>query len=274
MQIEFFGFVDNIRTIFVRIILFYCMYQYFIRDINKYRYYSLFLIPVHFAYFPILLLFFFSKYFVFKFSRRTRVFVIVTYFLGGVISDFVNLSAILSLFDLGEALNKSVMVYTEGEWSSEGDSMNSYSLAFKIYSRLSSLGQLYLMFAICKLRCYCNVGDFCVLLGLLCMVTVSIPVLAGRYYGFFNIAISLFFLFGYINGLIKHEQMKIFCVLCLLKIALDIYAYWNSLVNGNVIFVFLPLPLALFQTYNFVEWRNNRLTEDFNSFVNGSFLTR
>ena len=54
----------------------------------------------------------------------------------------------------------------------------------------------------------------------------------------------------------------------------NVYANWNCLVNGNIIFLLLPVPLAIFQTYDFLEWCKFRLTDDFNDFINKSIFSR
>ena len=273
-QVEFFGYIDNIRTIFVRLVLLYCMYQYFFNNLERYRYYSLLLIPVHFAYFPILLLFFISKYIIINFSRKIRILVVAGLFFGWVLSDYINVPALFSGINFGDAINKRILVYTEGEWSSDGESSNSLSFAYKIYTSLASLGSYYIMFVFCKAKYNFNIERFSILLGIVCLMTLSIPVLFGRYIGFFHLTIILFVLYGYCNGLIKQKQMKVYLALCMFKMLLDIYAYWNCIVNGNLFYVFLPLPLALFQTYNFAEWRDHHLADDFDKIVNGGILSR
>lgn len=274
LLIEFFGYIDNIRTIFVRIMLLYCLYQYYFNNHNKYRYYSLLLISVHFAYFPIILLFFFSKYIYVDFSRSIRVLVTIFLFLGGLLTDYINIISFFSGLDFGETLNKRILVYTEGEWSSGGDSTNSFSLAHKIYVTLSSLSKYFLMYLFCRTKYSHKVERFTILLGIICLLTVSVPVLYGRYLGFFYFALALYFLYGYMNGCIRQKQMKVYLLLCMLTVVLDVYANWNCLVNGNIFYIFLPLPIALIQTYNFSEWRANHLDDDYNKILNGSFLSR
>lgn len=274
LLIEFFGYIDNIRTIFVRIMLLYCMYQYYFNNHNKYRYYSLLLISVHFAYFPIILLFFFSKYIYVDFSRSIRVLLVIALFLGEFLTDYFNIPSFITALDFGDTLNKRILVYTEGEWSSGGESAEHLSFAYKIYITLSSLSKNFLMYIFCKTKYIHKILRFITVLGLLCFITISVPVLYGRYMGFYSFALALFVLYGYCNGLIAEKHMKVYLFLCLFTVALDIYANWNCLVNGNIFYIFLPLPLALIQTYNFSEWRANHLDDDYNKILNGSFLSR
>lgn len=272
--IEFFGFIDNIRTIFIRVMLFFCMYHFYFKKEEKYRYYSLLLLPVHFAYFPIILLFFFSKYLITNVSRTVRVLVTVLLLIGGLGVSFIDLSSVLSILNLGDTLNQRMLAYTEGEWSSGGESLNNQSLAYKIYIALLSIKWYYLMFVYCKARYRSSFDIFTVFVGALCLFTISIPVLFGRYAGFYNMAMALFVILGYLNGHIRQKEMNTYLLLSLFNVFLDLYSNWNCLVNGNIYFLFLPLPLALFQTYDFVEWRNAHLSEDFNKIINGGFLSR
>lgn len=274
LSIEFFGFIDNIRTIFVRVMLFYCMYHFYIKKEDRYRYYSLLLLPVHFAYFPIVLLFFASKYVKTKISWKVRT--IVTFFLliGGLGVSYIDLSSVFLSLNLGDALNRRVLAYTEGEWSSGGESLGNQSLAYKIYIALLSIKGYYLMYVYCRARYRSPFDFFTVMVGVICLLTISIPVLMGRYSGFYSMAMSLFVLLGYLYGYIRQREMNIYLSLSLFNVFLDLYSNWNCLVNGNIIFLFLPLPLALFQTYNFSEWRDGHLSEDFNKIINGGFLSR
>ena len=274
LLVEFFGFIDNVRTIFVRIMLLYCMYQYYFNNKNRYRYYALLLIPVHFAYFPILLLFFFSKYLSFDFSKSVRFIIIILLLFSDFFLDHFNLISLFSRVNMGDVLNNRILAYTEGEWASGGENLNSYSFAYKVYITLISLSKYYLMLLFCKAHYRHSIERFIIVLGIVCLLTSSVPVLFGRYMGFFTFSISLYVLYGYSNGFIKQTQMTAYLFLCCFNISLDIYAYWNSLVNGNVIYILLPLPLALFQTYNFIEWRDGHLSDDFNTIVNGGFLSR
>ena len=274
LQIDFFAYIDNIRTIFVRLMLTYCAYQYFFNHRNKYRYYALILIPVHFAYFPIILGFFFSKFIRISVSRNLRIILIVVLFLAMLIPNNVNVLSYFSALNLGDTINNKILAYTEGEWSAGGESFNSKSLAFKIYSALSSLSGYYLLFVYCKSKYGFSIEHYSSILLFLCILTLSVPVLFGRYIGFFHLAVALFVLYGYLNGNVKQKQINIYLLLCLFKVALDVYANWNCLVNGNVFFLFLPLPIALLQTYNFAEWRLQHLADDFNKIINGGFLSR
>lgn len=274
LLIEFFGYIDNIRTIFVRIMLLYCMYQYFFNYHNKYRYYSLLLISVHFAYFPIILLFFFSKYICFDFSRSFRVILVLALFVGEFLTDYINISSFITALDFGDTLNKRILVYTEGEWSSGGESAEHLSFAYKIYCTLASLSNYYLMYIFCKSRYNHKLLRYTIVLGLISLMTLSVPVLYGRYKGFFYFALALYILYGYCNGMVTLKRMKIYLLLCVFAVVLNIYAYWNCLVNGNLIYIFLPLPLALYQTYNFVEWRISHLDDNFDKIINGGFLSR
>ncbi len=274
MQISFFAFIDNIRTIFVRLMLGYCMYQYFFKSINKYRYYSLLLGFVHFAYFPILFVFFLSKYIKIELHRYLRLCLIILLIIGAFFLDGIDVTNYLTGFNFGDAINNKIEAYTEGEWSADGDSFNNKSLAFKIYNLLASLSLYYLVYLYCKVKYKFNLEHFSSPLILLCILTISIPVLFGRYVGFLYLALGFFVLYGYIHGYIKEMQMKMYLILSIFTTLLNIYAYWNCLVNGNVIYMFLPLPFALLQTYDFNDWRIKHLDEDFNKIIKGGFLSR
>lgn len=274
MQISFFAYIDNIRTIFIRLMLGYCMYQYFFKEKDKYRYYSLLLMFVHFAYFPIILLFFFTKYFTFCVSRYFRVCMIVLLLVGVLLLDSIDITNFVSGLNFGDAINQRIMAYTEGEWSVDGESFNNQSLAFKIYKSLSSLSVYYLIYLYCKVKYSFKLERFSILLIVMCIFTISIPVLFGRYVGFLYMALGFFILYGYIHGLVKQNQIVIYLFLCLFTTILNVYAYWNCLVNGNVIYLFTPLPIAMLQTYDFYEWSNKHLDDDFNKIINGGYLSR
>jgi len=273
MQIQFFSYIVNIRTIFVRISLFYCAYQYFFNNSNRHRYYSLLLIFFHYAYFPIILSFFISKYFSFRINRFLKIFIILMVLFGSVLADF-NLNGPLGNINFGDTINSRIVSYTEGVWSSEGSGGLAASNNFHIYSTLLSICTYYLFLLFCLSSYKHPIEKFISILSVLVFISIPIPVLFGRYQGFLEIIISLYILYGYISRQISHSQMKIYLLLSVLNTALNTYAYWNCLVNGNVAYLLLPAPLAFFQTYNFAQWTSSHLTENFNTFIHGNFLTR
>ena len=91
---------------------------------------------------------------------------------------------------------------------------------------------------------------------------------------FFNTALQLNILYSYAQNNITKKQMDTFIWLCVLNTTLNVYANWNCLVNGNVWYLLVPLPFALFQTYNFEEWCRLHLVNDFNKIINLSIFSR
>lgn len=274
MQVEFFGYIDNIRTIFVRIGLLYCAYQFYFNGSNKHRYYSLFLVLIHYAYFPIVFLFFFSKYIKIKLSPTVRNLLIIFLLFGSSITSMFDLSGILSAFNFGDTINNRVMAYTEGEWSAGGDTMTDYSAAYMLYTLLLSLGSYYLLFLFAKTRTTYKLERFINPLMILCAFTITIPVMYGRYIGFFYIFSGLIVLNAFLANKVSMWEIRIYLWLCLFNTALNTFAYWNCLVNGHEIFMFLPIPVELFQTYDFTAWCQQHLSADFNELMNGNFLSR
>lgn len=274
MQIEFFAYIDNIRTIFVRLMLLYCGYQYFINNLNKYRYWACLLCVVHYAYFPIIFLFFISKYLKFKVTRIKKIVLIFSILFSSSLSNYIDLVSFVQTINMGNEINNRIVSYTTGEWSADGDSMNSYSRLYYIYVFLIQISVYLLWYIYAKMKFNFRLENFIVPLALLCFICGSIPVMAGRYIGFFNVYVALLVLIGYLENKITNNQMRFYIMSCIFTTFVNVYSNWNCLVNGHVFYLLFPVPIALFQTYDFVEWCTLHLTDDFNKIINGNFLSR
>lgn len=274
MQIDFFAYIDNIRTIFVRIMIVYCAYQYYFNNSDKHRYYSLILVIVHYAYFPIIGLFFISKYFNLRLTRKRKLLFLYFFFFSSSFSQFIDLSSLFSLINFGDTINSRIISYTEGEWSADGDSLNSMSKLYHIYVFLLSISSYYNIYLFYKSKKIFKINTFLIMLLCLCVPFSMIPVMYGRYIGFLHIFIAFYIFQSYLYKGISKRHFKICLLLYGFNTILNIYSNWNCLVNGNIIFLLFPIPILLFQTYNFSNWCKLHLADDFNKIINGNFLSR
>lgn len=275
MMISFFAYIINLRTLFVNYTLIYCVYKYYIDNKDKYRYLSLLLCFVHFAYFPIILAFFFSKYIRLTISKNIKCIFIFFLLFSSILMDSDFLLSIIRILPLGDVINNKVEIYTEGEWSTVGEAMKAMRTTnFIIYQSLLSLASYYIYYLYIKINPQNRINYYINVLFLVVLLTAPIGALFNRYITFFDTALQLNILYSYAQNNITKKQMDTFIWLCVLNTALNVYANWNCLVNGNVWYLLVPLPFALFQTYNFEEWCRLHLANDFNKIINLSIFSR
>ena len=275
MIISFFTYIINLRTLFVCYSLFYCIFKYFENDEDKFRYYSLLLCFVHFAYFPIVLAFFFSKFINIKYSPVIRNLLLVLTLFGGVLSGIDYVSNIFNYISFGEVIDKKIQIYTEGEWSEDGEAMtNMRTLNYIIYTSLLSLSTYYVYYLFIKRSINHEMDKYLNLLLLIVIIMTPLQSLFSRYLSFVIIILYFYVIYGYVNGFISEKSINILLALFIFNALLNTYAHWNCLVNGYLWCLFMPLPYGLLQTYNFEEWCKLHLEDDFNNFINTSFLSR
>lgn len=275
MIVSFFTYIINLRTLFVCYSLFYCIFKYYENGENKYRYYSLLLCFVHFAYFPIVLTFFLSKYLNVKYSPSLRNILLVITLFSGFFSGIDIITNILNHISLGEVIEKKIQIYTEGEWSEDGDATTNMRTAnYIIYQSLLSLSTYYVYFLFIKHTIKHDMDKYLNLILLLVLMTAPLQSLFGRYLAFLIITLHFYVIYGFLIGSISEKSINTMLVLFIFNASLNTYANWNCLVNGHLWCLFIPLPLGILQIYNFEEWCKFHLTDDFNSFINMSFLSR
>lgn len=275
MMISFFVYIINLRTLFVNYALIYCVYKYFIEKKEKYRYLSLLLCFVHFAYFPIILTFFVSKYFRITISKFLKCIFIFFLLFSSVFMDSDFLLSIIRSLPFNDVINNKILIYTEGEWSSTGEAMKDMRTTnYIIYQSLLSLASYYIYYLYIKMKSKDRINYYINVLLLVVLLTAPIGALFNRYITFFNSTLQLYILYSYARNIISKKQMDTFIWLCVLNTILNVYANWNCLVNGNVWFLLVPVPFALFQTYNFEEWCRLHLVDDFNKIINLSIFSR
>ena len=182
---------------------------------------------------------------------------------------------VVSVLPLNDLIAKKIEIYTVGEWGANGDlTKHMHTTNYIIYTTLASFSLYYLY--IVYLKNYCSnkyEGYITILLGLL-LFTSPVTSLFTRYLAFLNSALLLHVIIAYSDGKIPGKYIRNLLCFQLFTTLLNVYANWNCLVNGNIIFLLLPVPLAIFQTYDFLEWCKLRLTDDFNDFINKSIFSR
>ena len=111
-------------------------------------------------------------------------------------------------------------------------------------------------------------------MGALLVFTLPIPVLFGRLLSYLNAALIFRLIFEYKDSICNVSPIKKTIKLYMLVTICNIYANYNCLVNGNMWYIITPVPCEIAQTYDFDNWCNSRLTDDFNTFTNKSWLSR
>lgn len=275
MTISFFVYIINLRTLFVNYALMYSIYK--ICYCNQRKYYMLVIFSgfVHFAYIPIIITFIVSRFITLEFNLKSKIFFSIIFMILASFAEMTFFLDIVNMLPLNDVLLNKISIYTEGEWSANGDANKQMRTAnYIIYTTLSSLSTYYMYYVYIKNYSTSKYESYLSFLFVLLFITASVPSLYGRYIGFLNTAILLHIIVAYANGSINSKRIRNLLLLQLFTTSLNVYAHWNCLVNGNVYLLLLPLPYSIFQTYDFIEWCKHHLSGDFNEFINKSNLSR
>ena len=275
LTISFFAYIINLRTLFVNYSLLYSIYKIYYCGKNRYYLLAIFAGFVHFAYIPVVGILFLSRFVRYELSLSWKVVISILIIVLSSLAEMNFFLDVVSVLPLNDLIAKKIEIYTVGEWGANGDlTKHMHTTNYIIYTTLASFSLYYLYFV--YLKNYCSnkyEGYITILLGLL-LFTSPVTSLFTRYLAFLNSALLLHVIIAYSDGKIPGKYIRNLLCFQLFTTLLNVYANWNCLVNGNIIFLLLPVPLAIFQTYDFLEWCKLRLTDDFNDFINKSIFSR
>src|SRR5574344_350725 len=273
MGISFFSYITNLRTQFAVYVIFYGLYNFIYKNKKKYIFLLVFGAFVHIAYVPVIIVAIASKYIHIHINRKIKLFICILILFNNFFSDNVSFFMdFVKLLPLNGILESKLEIYTTGEWSANGDMMkNMQTSNFLIYKSLSNFSLYYSIYLYLRYEFHSFLESYHAMLFIILFILVPVPSIFTRYLEFFESAVMLHLIIGYSENFIPEKRIKTLLVLYILTTILNIYAYWNCLVNGNVYYLLLPLPLALVQTYDFHDWCLKHLSSDFNQFINKSF---